>query len=511
MLSLSLFTVSSLALIQSFAVGLVLPSNEAQIQRTKRSVNVQTQQELASVIKCNSTIIGPTDPNWANATERYMQNIRPQVQLSVRPSCEGDVAEIVRYANNHNISFYAVSRGHALTTTVGRFNGIEIDMRNLNHIHVNSNNATAQFQGGVYGYDVINTLWDQGFVTATGICSCVSLLGPALGGGHGLQQGKHGLTSDHLVNLNVVLADGSAVRVNNRSHPDLWWAMRGAGHNFGIVTSFESKIWPDNFKTYFVRTYQFASSSHDALIEEVNKFQGNGTLDPIWLASFGIYTMNTTLSKTEATIYWVFLYDGAQEDAEPALKPFDQLQPLSVDDLNIPYTSINTPIGGAVDSSLCEPNKTHIIGTANLQTYNVTTQRAIYDLYNQKIGQHPELGGTRVLVEGYAVKGVKSFKSEDSAFPLRDDNILTYFDVRFDSSDNPLISFAEEWRNQTVDLWNAGQPTRPPTTYMNYAAGYESLEARYGFEPWRLERLRKLKKKYDPKNRFAWYNPITPL
>lgn len=50
-----------------------------------------------------------------------------------------------------------------------------------------------------------------------------------------------------------------------------------------------------------------------------------------------------------------------------------------------------------------------------------------------------------------------------------------------------------------------------PTAYVNYAAGYESLEARYGFEPWRLDRLRKLKSKYDPKNRFGWYNPITPL
>lgn len=95
MWSLSVLTVSSLALIQHFAVGLVLPSNEAQIKRTRRSVNAQTQQELASVIKCNTTIIGPADTNFANATERYMQNIRPQVQLSVRPTCEDDVARIV--------------------------------------------------------------------------------------------------------------------------------------------------------------------------------------------------------------------------------------------------------------------------------------------------------------------------------------------------------------------------------------------------------------------------------
>lgn len=283
--------------------------------------------------------------------------------------------------------------------------------------------------------------------TATGTCSCVGILGPGLGGGHGFQQGKHGLTADHLVTLNVVLANGTAISVNETSHPDLWWAMRGAGHNFGIVTSFESKIWPDNFRQYFVKTYQFGGSSLDALIEQVNKFQGNGTLDPTWLGAFGLYYMNTTLSQNEvsssigslcyrATVYWVskwkqatiswtFLYDGAQADAEPLLKPFDQLGPLSVSEVNVPYKVINDHIGGAVDDPLCEPNKTHIVGTAGLQVYNATAMRAIYDLYNHKMSQHPRLAATRMLVEGYAVQGVHSFPSDDSAYPLRADNILT--------------------------------------------------------------------------------------
>lgn len=154
-------------------------------------------------------------------------------------------------------------------------------------------------QGGAYSFEVIDALWHQGFVTATGTCSCVSIVGPALGGGHGLQQGQHGLTMDHFVNLNVVLANGTAVQVNETSHPDLWWAMRGAGQNFGIVTSWDALIWPDNFKTYFGRVYQFAGSSLEALFEEVNKFQGNGTLDPVWLGTFGLYTMNTTVNETE--------------------------------------------------------------------------------------------------------------------------------------------------------------------------------------------------------------------
>ena len=103
---------------------------------------------------------------------------------------------------------------------------------------------------------------------------------------------------DHWINLNVVLADGSAVTVNETSNPDLWWAMRGAGHNFGIITSFDTKIWPDFFRRYYVRSYQFGSSSVEAVFEQMNAFN-KGILAPPWLASFGLYSMNYTVSTTE--------------------------------------------------------------------------------------------------------------------------------------------------------------------------------------------------------------------
>jgi hypothetical protein len=106
------------------------------------------------------------------------------------------------------------------------------------------------------------------------------------------------------------------------------------------------------------------------------------------------------------------------------LRPFDQLQPLSIQESHVPYVALNELMGGGINSSLCELNKTHITGTAGLQTYNSTAMRAIYDLYNKKISQNPVLGGTRVLVEGYSVAGVRSFKSEDSAYALREDHIL---------------------------------------------------------------------------------------
>lgn len=87
--------------------------------------------------------------------------------------------------------------------------------------------------------------------------------------------------------------------------------------------------------------------------------------------------------------------------------------------------------------------------------------------------------------------------------------LFRYFDSTLETnSDSHLKDMAKKWASESVDLWNSGQPERRPTTYVNYAAGHESLESMYGYEPWRLERLRHLKAYYDPKNKFAYYNPI---
>ena len=93
------------------------------------------------------------------------------------------------------------------------------------------------------------------FEIVTGCCEATSLLGPGLGGGHGFLQGKYGLISDQFASARIVLADGTVKNVSSESSdPDLWWALQGAGHNFGIVTSVTMKI-------------------HDALNEDIWSFE----------------------------------------------------------------------------------------------------------------------------------------------------------------------------------------------------------------------------------------------
>lgn len=87
----------------------------------------------------------------------------------------------------------------------------------------------------------------------------------------------YGLVSDGFIQLNVVLADGQAVTVSDNSHADLFWAMRGAGHNFGIVTSFEAKIFPRKVDTWYYRNMMFTQDKLEGFFELMNDLGGEGT------------------------------------------------------------------------------------------------------------------------------------------------------------------------------------------------------------------------------------------
>lgn len=104
----------------------------------------------------------------------------------------------------------------------------------------------------------------------TGACECVSYLGPALGGGHGWLQGRHGLISDQFIAMDIVLANGDVKTIDANS--DLWWAMLGAGHNFGIVTSVTARIHDIVHRNWAIETIIFSGDKVKAVYEAANKY-----------------------------------------------------------------------------------------------------------------------------------------------------------------------------------------------------------------------------------------------
>ncbi|KAI0104017.1 hypothetical protein GGR51DRAFT_561393 [Nemania sp. FL0031] len=510
MARLSYLVSSCLVLLQSFASTTAIPYPYNLAPRVTRHnlTSEQARSELGPQLSKQATIFGPRDSRFANTTERYQTFSPPNIQVVVQPGAESDVAKIIKYANQNSIPFMAMNRRHALTSSVGTFSGIQIDMSLLRDIEIQPDKKTAWFQGGAYDGQVIDYLWDRGLVATTGSCTCVGMMGPGLGGGHGRYQGLYGLISDNLVNLNVVLADGTAVRINQSSHPDLWWAMQGAGHNFGVITSFELQVFPRRVDTWYYRNYIFVDAQMDLVFQEANNLYKNGTGAPGALGSVGVYSMNPQYSKDKATLTWSFIYAGSAEDAAPFLAPFDKIHNVAREEGNIPYPQIAAIQGTDDNSENCQKNRTHITTTVNLQVFNVTAQRQIYSLFNENIKKHPELSSAVATMELYSVDAVRKVPRQQSSYSQRDEFILNFFDVPF-TQESSLEGFAEEWAKETRNLWNAGQPGRRPTTYLNYAFGDESLESIYGYDG-QLDRLRALKHKYDPENRFQYYNPIIP-
>ncbi|KAI2639150.1 FAD-binding domain-containing protein [Hypomontagnella submonticulosa] len=497
-----------LALFQTFASAAAVPRYFQRHPMTRRDLSVQkVEQELSVILSNGTTMYGPQDTKWEDLIERYNTFALPDIQIVVQPGQESDISKIVKYCNDNSINFLVKNRGHAITDSIGAFQGLQIDMGALLNIDIQPGSKTAWFQGGTYDGQVIDYLWERGYVATTGSCACVGMMGPGLGGGHGRYEGLYGLISDNLVNLNVVLADGSEIRVNETSHSDLFWAMQGAGHNFGIVTSFELKIHPRIVDTWSYHNYIWTGDKLDEVFTQMNILHGNGTTPVNMAINFGIFTMNETISKTDAIIFWTFGYSGPTEDAEKILEPFNKIPAVWDEKANLPYPDIPSIQGTGLDSPLCAGNQTHITSTAGLQAYNLTAEREIYNHFNKKIAQYPQLANARVVHEGYSQEAVIAHDVNSAAYPMRDDFHLMYFDAIVDHGSN-MTGLAREWANEVRDMWNEGQPTRKPTTYVNYAAGGEPLESIYGYEPWRLERLRSLKAKYDPENRFRYFMPI---
>lgn len=121
----------------------------------------------------------------------------------------------------------------------------------------------------------------------TGSCECVSVVGPGLGGGHGLLQGRHGLVQDQFVSFELVQADGSIHTIDESS--DLWWGMRGAGHNFGIVTSATMKTYDVEHNDWSYEMFFFSGAAVEGLYSNINDHIMIGGRPPVDVFSVSIY------------------------------------------------------------------------------------------------------------------------------------------------------------------------------------------------------------------------------
>ncbi|KAL8686941.1 MAG: hypothetical protein Q9218_006750 [Villophora microphyllina] len=469
--------------------------------------NSQVQQELARRLSDKTEIYFPFNAEFANYTERWSAASAPDIAIVVVPATAQDVATTVKVANAIGVPFFAVNKGHGSTITQRNVkHGIEINMRSLANIDIAADGKSASMGGGVFVEEIIQTLDAKGKSTATGACACVGGMGPALGGGFGRYMGYYGLAADQIIDLDVVLADGSLIKVSATSNSDLYWGMRGAGHNFGIVTQFNYKIYNRPTSTWYYSLMFFTNDKLERLFELVNNLVDNGN-QPKELTGYALYLMNPEISKTEPAILWSIYYSGTAAQAQPYLAPFVKLGPVIAVNDTVSYPDLFNAVGSGVDSPVCQNGGSAALFPTGLKTYNATANRAVMDLFKKMVTEQPAFNNSIVQFENYPVQKMQSIDAASTAYPHRNDNLLASWSMIYSPS-AALDALVPQYGHQARALFDAGEPQRPLNTYVNYAYGDETVEQLYGYEPWRMQRLKDLKQKYDPQNRFRFYNPI---
>ena len=197
---------------------------------------------LSSAFK--GAVIHPEDPDYDAARSVYNGSIDKRPALVVRPTGAADVMDAVNYARDAGLPLTVRCGGHSVAGTSANEGGVLIDLSSLKGVDVNPGRGTALAQGGVLWGEYDRETELRGLATPVGRVPTTGVGGFTLGGGYGWLSPKYGLTCDNLVAADVVTAGGRLVHVSEDEHPDLLWALRGAGANFGVVVEYELRLHP---------------------------------------------------------------------------------------------------------------------------------------------------------------------------------------------------------------------------------------------------------------------------
>ncbi|KAL8770420.1 MAG: hypothetical protein Q9209_003846 [Squamulea sp. 1 TL-2023] len=262
--------------------------------------------------------------------------------------------------------------------------------------------------------------------------------------------------------------------------------MRGAGHNYDTVTSFKLKIFdhPRGQDTYYV-TYFFTGEQLEVFFKQLNLLLNNGNL-PKDLNTYAIFTLNPAIHP-KPVILFQLTYFGTATEALPHVQPFLNLNRIIVTNATAAYKNFaHEATDTGVGDPVCAPGRAQASFPGGLK-------EQIYQLFSDMVTETPALNSSFVQFEGYALQGVKAVDPVSSAYAHRDDNILVSLTTSYTPSPANHVAAAIYGR-QARQIWVDGEKPRQLSVYTNYAYGDETLQQIYGYEPWRSERLRALKK-----------------
>ncbi|KUL83490.1 hypothetical protein ZTR_10799 [Talaromyces verruculosus] len=465
----------------------------AQLTVASGSNNLST---LVGQLSPGAEVFYPTAADWSEVTPRWSTNDAPTFFAAIKPGTSGDIQTIVRYASTNNIPFLGTGGGHGFTTTLGELKeGLEIDLSQFNNVSVDAQNNRLTIGGSVRFGEILDPLYAAGKEIQIGTCPCVGMVGGTLGAGVGKYQGVHGLIIDALESVELVTAAGDLITVSKDQNPDLFWGLRGAGFNFGIVTEATYRVYDlTNNGSVLNADFEFPGNVNQTFFEFLASF--NGKL-PTKLAIFGVLAYDATNGPK---ILLNAVYIGPQEEGLSYLKPLLDLPYLR---RNITQLTWNTVFGAHLFGSIaatCVDGKPHDNWSQGVAKFDVPTHVAHFNALADLWAQHPATADGVLSIEIFSPQTALTIPDEETAYPYRDTAIQLILD--FPVNDDAVINFAEQWIPEFTDTGGFNKSR----VYVSYAHGDESLPTKYGEK--KLPRLLELKKKWDPKGLFSFNNGL---
>ncbi len=407
--------------------------------------------------------------------------------LIARCSGKDDVVASVNFARDHELSVSVRGGGHNYAGKAVSDGGLMIDLSPMKGVLVDRERRTVRAQAGLRLGELDRETQQFGLATTLGVNTDTGIAGLTLGGGYGWLAGKYGLACDNLIAAEVVLADGSVIEASTQQHDDLFWSLRGAGANFGVVTAFEYKLHPVETVLGGLIIYPLSA--------EILRFFDEFSMG----APDEVTTVGAVLTAPDGNPAFgvVVCYCGPPSEGENALKPLRNFaQPLADLIEPRPYLDMQTVLDEVWPPGRCYYNKAH-----NMRALNDDAIRVVLRYGNAL--PTPVSNIAFQLLHGAASQvGVT-----DTAFPHRYDHYALYVHP---ATDDPTES--EKIIRWARECWEALKPFVEPALYVNAledAVEEGQARVREAYGP-NYERLVALKKKYDPMNLFRQNANIVP-
>ncbi|MEB3369566.1 FAD-binding oxidoreductase [Saccharopolyspora mangrovi] len=452
-----------------------------------------TIEQLREQVRGPVTTPGDPDYDAARRVHNAMIDLRPQAV--VRCANTGDVSSVIDFARDNGVDLAVRGGGHSVPGFGTCEGGVVADLSGMRGVRVDAGRQTARAEGGATWGDFNAATHAYGLATTGGIISTTGIGGLTLGGGIGYLARGLGLSCDNLISADVVLASGEIVVADELNNPDLLWALRGGGGNFGAVTSFEYRLSPVR-EIYGGPIFFDIEHATDVL----RGFRDVIANAPEQLGGFPAFQIAPPLPFIPEHrhgvphVAVVTCWSGPVEEGPDAVAALRDLAPVVAEHVGpMPYPALN-----AAFDALVPPGLQHY-WKANFAT----------ELTDEMIAAHvrhgPRVPVVNSTVHIYPIDGAcHRVRPDETAFAFRDANFATVIAGMWpDPADNEAnIAWVRDYYAETA-------PHSEEGGYINFMAADDQGRVKANYRQ-NYDRLAETKRRYDPDNLFRLNQNIVP-